>query len=74
MRVSHESNPQAIGHKLLYSYPEAREVLGGVPQSTFALWIAKGILTPVKIGPRRCFIRHDDLVRLAYGVELPKAG
>ena len=59
--------------KLLYSYTEAREALGGVPKSTFALWIREGILTPVRIGPRRCFIRHDDLVRVAAGVELPKA-
>ena len=60
--------------RLLYSYPEARKMLGGVPQSTFALWIAKGILKPVKIGPRRCFIRYEDLVRLASGDELEKAG
>ncbi|WP_285576040.1 hypothetical protein [Geothrix limicola] len=61
--------------RLLYSYQEAREQLGGVPVSTFALWIAKGLIEPVRIGPRRCFIRHEDLIRLASGeVELPKAG
>lgn len=70
-----ESNPNlAIGQKLLFSYVEARELLGGVPQSTFALWLRKGILTPVKIGPRRCFIRRDDIVRLASGPDLEKAG
>lgn len=68
------ATPLAIGHKLLYSYQESRELLGGVPQSTFALWISTGILTPVKIGPRRAFIRYDDLVRLASGeAESPKA-
>lgn len=53
--------------RLLYSYTEARELLGGVPVSTFALWIATGLVVPVKIGPRRCFIRHADLARLASG-------
>lgn len=67
------SNPSEV-KKLLYSYPEARMMLGDVPQSTFALWIAKGILTPVKIGPRRCFIRHADLVRLVSGADLDQAG
>jgi len=52
-------------HKLLYSYEESREMLGGVPESTFALWIAKGFLKPVSIGPRRAFIRYEDLVRIA---------
>lgn len=54
-------------HRMLYSYAEARAWLGGVPQSTFAKWIHDGLLVPVKIGPRRCFIRHEDLVRLARG-------
>jgi len=61
--------------RLLYSYQEARELLGGLPVSTFALWIAKGFVEPVRIGPRRCFIKHADLIRLANGeMELPKAG
>lgn len=61
--------------RLLYSYQEARQLLGGVPLSTFALWIAKGLVEPVRIGPRRCFIKHEDLIRLASGViEFPKAG
>lgn len=60
--------------RLLYSYVEARELLGGVPIATFALWIAKGILKPVKIGPRRCFIKHEDILRLASGGETEKVG
>lgn len=64
----------SIAHRLLYSYAEARELLGGVPLSTFALWIAKGIIEPVKIGPRRCFVRYEDILRLAGGYTLPKAG
>lgn len=63
--MSHESNPQAIGQKLLYSYSEARVILGGVPKSTFALWIKQGLIQPVRIGPRRCFVRRADLERLA---------
>lgn len=58
--------------RLLYSYSEARALLGGVPESTFAMWVAGGLVTPVKIGPRRCFIRHDDLMALAQGAALPK--
>jgi hypothetical protein len=50
---------------LLHSYPEARALLGGIPQSTFAMWIAQGIIVPVKIGPRRAFIRHSDILRLS---------
>jgi len=61
------STLQADQARLLYSYQEARELLGGVPVSTFALWIAKGLVHPVKIGPRRCFIKREDLLRLANG-------
>ena len=56
--------------RLLYSYPEARKLLGDVPVSTFAGWIAAGLINPVRIGPRRCFVSHQDLVQLA----TPKAG
>jgi len=65
---------QACGTQapLLYNYAEARKMLGGVPVSTFAMWIAQGLVEPVRIGPRRCFIRHEDVVRLAQGVTLPK--
>jgi len=61
--------------RLLYSYAEARRLIGNVPQSTFALWIADGLVTPVRIGPRRCFIKREDLMRLqAEGTpEVPKA-
>lgn len=51
--------------RLLYSYIEARHLLGNVPQSTFALWIAKGLFHPVRIGPRRSFIRRDELLQVA---------
>lgn len=60
--------------RLLYGYKEARQLLGGVPQSTFAMWIAIGLVQPVRIGPRRSFIKHDDLMRLSSGAALPKAG
>ena len=60
--------------QLLYSYREARRLLGGIPESTFAQWAAKGLFTPVKIGPRRAFVAHDDLVRLSRGAALPKVG
>jgi len=53
--------------RLLYSYAEARKKLGNVPVSTFALWIANGLLHPVRIGPRRSFIKHDELMALAGG-------
>ena len=53
--------------RLLYSYTEAREQLGGVPQSTWSMWIAQGLVVPVRIGPRRCFVKREDLVRLAQG-------
>jgi len=53
--------------KMLYSYVEARKELGDVPVSTFAKWVHDGLVVPVKIGPRRCFIRHEDLIRLAAG-------
>ena len=61
--------------RMLYSYPEARKELGGVPESTFAVWIANGWITPVRIGPRRCFIRYEDLQRLRMEgtPEVPKA-
>jgi hypothetical protein len=55
----------AVVAPLLHSYLEARKLLGNVPEATFALWISKGLLVPVRIGPRRCFIRHEDVVRLA---------
>ena len=54
---------------LLHNYAEARALLGGVPISTFSLWIAQGLLIPVRIGPRRSFIRHSDILALA-GVEV----
>ena len=61
--------------RMLYSYPEARQLLGGIPESTFAVWIANGWITPVRIGPRRCFIRYEDLQRLRMEgtPEVPKA-
>lgn len=61
-------------YRLLYSYKETRELLGGVPQSTFAMWIAKGIVVPVTIGPRRCLIKREDILALAQGITMPKAG
>ena len=57
---------------LLHNYREARRLLGNVPVPTFAMWIAKGLIVPVRIGPRRCFIRHEDVVRLAQGDTFPK--
>ena len=60
--------------QLLYSYQEARRLLGDVPESTFALWIRNGLFTPIKIGPRRSFVAYEDLVRLAQGAALPKVG
>jgi hypothetical protein len=58
--------------RLLHSYSEARQILGDVPVSTWSMWIAQGLVVPVRIGPRRCFIRHEDVVKLAQGVTLPK--
>jgi hypothetical protein len=49
--------------KLLHSFDEAREIMGGVPASTFRLWITQGLICPVKIG-RKPFFRHVDLVTL----------
>lgn len=67
-------DPSCIPTKPLFSYHEARELLGDVPQSTFAWWIAKGLVQTVKIGPRRSFVPRAEIVRLASGIELPKAG
>lgn len=64
---------QEAPSQLLYNYAEARKMLGGVPVSTFALWVHKGLIQPVRIGPRRCFVRHSDLVALASG-PLPEVG
>ena len=58
--------------RLLYPYSEARALLGGVPKSTWNLWIAEGLVEPVRIGPRRCFIRHEDIQRLAQGGTMQK--
>jgi predicted site-specific integrase-resolvase len=66
------AQPTAETPRLLYSYKEAREKLGGVPESTFSLWIAQGLIEPVRIGPRRCFVKHEDVVRLAQGNPAPK--
>ena len=63
----HLNARQADQARLLYSYAEARALLGGVAVSTFAMWVASGIVHPVKIGPRRCFITHDELMRLVGG-------
>ena len=57
--------------RLLFSYSESRELLGRVPVSTFAKWIADDLVRPVRIGPRRCFIRLEDILNLAGG--LPKS-
>ncbi len=57
-------NPSGIPAKPLFSYSEARELLGNVPESTWNKWIADGLVKPVRIGPRRCFIRYEDMVRL----------
>lgn len=68
-------DPCGIPAKPLFSYAEARELLGNVPGSTWAKWIADGLVKPVRIGPRRCFIRREDLARLqAEGTpDVPKA-
>jgi|GEM_PF-6418895 len=49
--------------KLLHSFDEARDIMGGVPRSTFRLWIAQGLIHPVKIG-RKPYFRHEDLLAL----------
>lgn len=72
--IKYQASCPAAPTRLLYNYADAREQLGGVPPSTFALWISKGLIVPVKIGPRRSFIRHEDLVRLASGEALEQAG
>jgi hypothetical protein len=51
--------------RALYSFAQARELLGGVSDPTFRRWIAQRLLIPVRIGPRRSFIRHEDIVRLS---------
>ena len=51
--------------RLLYSYTEGRQLLGGVPISTWNFWIAIGVFKPIRIGPRRSFIAQEDLARLA---------
>lgn len=71
--MSQEDRPEVqaeglpIPNRLIYNYAETRQLLGGVPVSTFAQWISEGLVRPVRIGPRRCFVRHEDLVRLAGG-------
>lgn len=55
---------EVVQPRLLYPYKEARQLLGDVAVSTFAGWIASGLLKPVRIGPRRAFIKHEDIVRL----------
>ena len=67
-------DPSGIPAKPLFGYAEARELLGEVPTSTFALWVARGLVLTVKIGPRRSFVPRAEIVRLASGIELPKAG
>lgn len=49
--------------KLLHDFDEARSILGDVPASTFRLWIAQGLIQPLKIG-RKPYFRHADLVAL----------
>ncbi len=66
-------DPSGIPAKPLFSYAEARAMLGDVPVSTFAWWVSHGLVKTVKIGPRRSFIPRAEIVRLASGVELPKA-
>jgi hypothetical protein len=58
---------------LLYSYKEARAMMGGVSESTWTLWVAQGLITPVCIGPRKRFVKYEDLVRLAQGATFQKA-
>jgi hypothetical protein len=67
-----DKNAAAAVPPLLHSYAEARAMLGGVPASTFDLWIAQGLVEPVRIGRRRRFIKHEDVVRLALGNPTPK--
>ena len=72
MSRPNEPQPPNQTAPLLHSYKEARALLGGIPESTFALWIAQGLVEPVRIGPRRCFVKHEDVVRLAQGASSPK--
>lgn len=60
-----EIKPQELSP--LLSYTACRKAVGDVPRSTFDSWIAAGILVPVAIGPRRKFIRREDLERLIQG-------
>lgn len=60
--------------RLIHSYAQCRELLGGVPSRTFELWIANGLIKPVRIGARRSFVRHEDLIALIESASLPKAG
>lgn len=57
--------------KLLHSFDEARAIMGDVPASTFRLWIAQGLIQPLKIG-RKPYFRHADLVALVES-RMPKA-
>jgi len=50
--------------QFLYSYEDARRMLGNVPVSTFAKWVGDGLVATVRIGPRRQFVPAEEVQRL----------
>ena len=58
------SNYQAVPQRLLYSVAEAKQLLGGISQTTFYELLKNGDLAVVRIG-RRTYVAADELARLA---------
>lgn len=51
--------------QLLFSYADARRILGGISESTFERWVRQGLLKPIQLGGRRKFLRRQDLLAFA---------
>ena len=56
----------AIPHRLLYSVQEARQLWGGIAQSTFYKLVNEQNIRLIKLG-RRTYVPRDEIMRVAGG-------
>jgi hypothetical protein len=66
MATMAQSNTPRLPERTLYQVKEARQLWGGMAQSTFYRFVTEQQIRLVKIG-RRTYVPHDEIMRITRG-------
>jgi len=62
------SKCQNIPERKVYPVKEARQILGGIAESTFYLFVSQGRISTIKFG-RRTYVKQEEIDRFLTSCE-----